>query len=76
MASELPVLRDDHGRKVVIGAPEPGTVTVNITCGMTSALASFPGERLAIVREAIDRAAMPGQGRADGEAPAAGARDA
>jgi hypothetical protein len=70
MASELPVLRDDHGRKVVIGSPEPGTVTVNVTCGMTSVLASLSGERLDAVREAIDRSAMPGQPGAAGEAGA------
>ena len=61
------LLRDDHGRKVFVGTPEPGTVTVNITEGMTAVLASFSGDRLAEFRELLDRAAMPGQAEAGGD---------
>lgn len=66
MAAESPVLRDDHGRKIHVGGGA-GTVTISITCGMTSVLASLSGERLDAVREAIGRAATPGQPSARGD---------
>ena len=61
MASEAPVLRDDHGRRIHVGHTQDGAFCVSITDGLTSVMAVLSGERLAAFTEAVDRAAMPGQ---------------
>jgi len=53
---EQPVLRDDYGRKIVVGRTQDGEFCVSITEGLRSIMAVLSGERLTAFLEAVDRA--------------------
>lgn len=64
---EPAVLRDDNGLRLHVGLTQTGAAGISVTEGMRSTLICLSGERLAQFREALDRAAMPGQEGVPGE---------
>ena len=73
MASEPAAVLDDYGDKVRVGRTQEGRLVLGVTQGLVAVNRYFTGDRLDALREAIDRAVMPGQ---PGEAPATEARAA